>query len=274
MSDDHGLQHDLRRLLDRRRMLILLGGGAAVAAIAAQGRPPRMPGAEADVTAIGPDGAECVKDPEETAGPYPADGSNRAHGTLANVLADSGIVRTDMRGDLKGTAAAPGVPLELTLALVDVGNACRPLAGYALYLWHCDAGGRYSLYDLAEQTYLRAVGVADARGEVTFTTILPGCYRGRYPHMHFEVYPSLAKATDYRNRILTSQLAIPGDTCTAVYAGHAAYAASIGNFAASPLARDMIFADNTAKQLAAQTPRLTGNPDTGYKGRVTIGVKT
>jgi protocatechuate 3,4-dioxygenase beta subunit len=33
---------------------------------------------------------------------------------------------------------------------------------------------------------------ADADGNLAFTTVFPGCYDGRMPHVHFEVYRSLA----------------------------------------------------------------------------------
>jgi protocatechuate 3,4-dioxygenase beta subunit len=230
--------------------------------------------AEAEVIGKSANGSECVAHPRETAGPFPADGSNRAHGTLANVLSDSGIVRQDMRTNLGNSGkAADGVALTLTVNLVDVGRSCAPLQDHAVYLWHCDAAGKYSIYELREATYLRAVSVSDARGQATFTTIVPGCYMGRFPHIHVEVYPSLGKATDYRNRVLTSQLAIPADVCKAVYNSAPAYKASIAAFARSPLERDGIFMDNTAKQLAAQTLAMTKEPDGSYRGSVTIGLQ-
>jgi protocatechuate 3,4-dioxygenase beta subunit len=269
---DFGLADDLR-LLGRRRALALMGSAGLLAALGACDGSP-FERAQADTIGTRADGSQCVADPSETPGPFPADGSNRAHGTLANVLQDSGVVRTDMRPSLEpGQAAAQGVSLELTLELVSVDAGCAPLVGYALYLWHCDAAGRYSIYDLPETTYLRAVGVSDAEGRVTFTTIFPGCYRGRFPHMHLEVYPSLAKATSYENRILTSQLAMPEALCRQVYAASPAYQDSGANFEHSPLPRDGIFADNTPRQLAAQTPSLAGDPSGGYRGRVLIGLK-
>ena len=61
----------------------------------------------------------------------------------------------------------------------------------AVYLWSCTPEGRYSLYSkgVTDQNYLRGVQAADADGWVTFTTIFPACYDGRWPHLHFEVYP-------------------------------------------------------------------------------------
>lgn len=273
--DDHdqGLPHDLRMLLKRRQVLTLMASAGAAGVLTSCGEV--FSKSEEEVTATGPDGVQCVADPAETAGPFPADGSNQAHATLANVLDDSGILRRDIRPDIDGgpETSAPGVRLDLTARLVNVSEACAPVKGYAVYLWHCDAEGRYSLYNLPDTAYLRGVGVSDDRGSVNVTTIVPGCYRGRYPHIHFEVYPTLKQATDYRNRILTSQLAIPAAVCRSVYQGDANYPASLANFAVSPLERDGIFADNTPRQLAAQTLAMTGSPDTGYKGEVTIGLK-
>lgn len=274
-DDDHdlGLAHDLGALLARRRVLALIGSAGAAALLGSCGQDPILGRAEAEVVGKAADGSQCVVHPRETAGPFPADGSNRAHGTLANVLADSGIVRADMRPSLDADRpVAAGTPLALTLTLVDVARGCAPLAGHAIYLWHCDAEGRYSVYDLPDASYLRAVGVTDTAGTATFTTIFPGCYRGRFPHMHFEVYPSLAKATSYENRILTSQLAMPEKACSAIYAGDPVYAASVANFADSPLSRDGIFADNTPLQLAAQTVAVEAAGAGGYRGTATIGI--
>ena len=269
---DEGLQHDLMAVLSRRRALNLLMSLGAVPFIAACDGP-AMSQPEQDRSAMGPDGAVCVKHPEETAGPFPADGSNRAHGTLANVLEHSGIVREDMRSSLGNAASvAEGVVFDLEITLQDVSSACAPLAGYAVYLWHCDAAGQYSIYNVKAESYLRAVGVTDDQGRLKFRTIFPGCYRGRYPHMHFEVYPNLQAATDYRNRLLTSQLAMPAEECRQVYASVASYRESVAAFEKVSLERDGIFRDNTPAQLTAQTPVIDGDVRSGFKGRVTIGL--
>jgi len=140
-----------------------------------------------------------------------------------------------------------------------------------VYLWHCDAAGKYSIYNI-DETYLRAVGVSDNNGQLKFRTIIPGCYRGRHPHMHFEIYRSLEAATDFRNRLLTSQIAIPEDVCRKVYTSIATYGDSIAAFEGVSLTRDGIFSDNTPAQLKAQTPIIDGDIASGLKGRITIGV--
>ena len=216
----------------------------------------------------------CTADPTETAGPYPADGTNTANGTLSNVLTQSGIIRSDIRssfGSLSGTAA--GLPLTLTITLANSSAACAPLAGYAIYLWHCNALGQYSLYDLPAVNYLRGVQVTDANGQVTFQTIFPACYSGRYPHMHFEVFQSTSTASSGRSALLTSQMAMPRDIASAVYAANSSvYSQSTARLAQVTIASDNVFGDNTAAQIAAQTPSLTGSATTGYTGNITVGL--
>ena len=85
-----------------------------------------------------------------------------------------------------------------------------------MYLWHCDREGRYSLYSqgVEDQNYLRGVQAAGDDGIVTFTSVFPACYQGRWPHIHFEVYPTLEAASDAANKIATSQVALPEDVST------------------------------------------------------------
>lgn len=244
-------------IMHRRRMLGLLAGGAT------------MLGARA---ALGAD-ASCLILPEETNGPYPADGSNTANGSLANVLIDSGLVRSDITksfGDYSGTAE--GVPFELEITLQDASNNCAPLPGYVIYVWHCTADGEYSVYTRTDENYLRGAQVADENGKVTFKTIYPGAYRGRLPHIHFEIYPSLEKATSYDNRVLCSQIAFPHDLCANVYNSVDLYADSIAPFEEMTLENDNVFGDNTDEELAAQTPDITGSIEDGFKGTLNIAM--
>jgi len=278
-------KRDLIRLEDRRRALMLLGGACVIGlsgcsrelATTQNGQrrgPP--PGEMApmrsypDVTAIAADGTTCVAFPGETEGPYPADG--RGRGTVTSVLGGAALQRTDIRtsfGNFSG--AAQGLPLQLTLTVVDVDNGCAPLEGRAVYLWHCNAAGQYSLYDLPQQNYLRGLQVSDAQGRVTFTTIYPGCYDGRFPHIHFEVFESAARATHGREATLTSQLALPAETDAQVYA-LAQYQGSSANLARVSLERDNVFGDNTAAQVAAQMLRMSGSPNAGYRALATVGL--
>jgi protocatechuate 3,4-dioxygenase beta subunit len=194
---------------------------------------------------------------------------------VSNVLQTSGVVRSDIRssfGSASGTAG--GVPMTLKLSMVNSNNSCAALSGYAVYLWHCTREGLYSLYSggVQNENYLRGVQVTDANGEVTFTTVFPGCYAGRYPHIHFEIYPSLAMATLYTNRILTSQIALPRDVCNSVYAGASGYTQSVSNLSGVTITNDNVFGDNTTAQIAQMTAAVTGSVSAGFSGTVLVGV--
>jgi protocatechuate 3,4-dioxygenase beta subunit len=266
---DQGLPFDLETLLDRRRMLKLvgaasLGAGLLLAGCGTSSKSSGATAASGASTGAGTGAAGCAPIPEETAGPYPADGTNGP-----DVLNQSGIIRRDIPssfGEFSGTAA--GVPLTISLTVEDTANGCAPLANAAVYLWHCDRDGNYSLYGLADQNYLRGVQEADADGIVTFTSIYPGCYAGRWPHVHFEVYQSLAAATDAAKRIATSQVALPKTTCTAVYAT-AGYEQSADNLGQVSLASDNVFGDDGGVR---ELGRVTGSIDAGLTVELAVPV--
>jgi protocatechuate 3,4-dioxygenase beta subunit len=148
-------------------------------------------------------------------------------------------------------------------------SSCAPLAGQAVYIWHCDRPGRYSLYSsgVTNQNYLRGVQAADASGRVTFTSIFPGCYAGRWPHIHFEVYPSLSAATSVANKSATSQIALPKEACDAVYAT-SGYEASVTNLSRVSLASDNVFSDGASLELAT----MSGSVGGGYAAAWTVAV--
>ena len=120
--------------------------------------------------------------------------------------------------------------MTLELTITDLADGGTPFAGVAVYVWHCTREGGYSLYSegVEDQNYLRGVQIADATGRVAFTSIFPACYSGRWPHIHFEVYPDQASITDAANAIATSQVALPQDVCELVYA-QPGYEASVAN---------------------------------------------
>ena len=159
------------------------------------------------------------------------------------------------------------MPITLHLTVLDSSKGCAPLAGGAVYAWHADRDGHYSMYTAAEANYLRGVGEADDTGTVTFQSIFPGCYDGRWPHIHFEVYPSLDDALSASNTIVTSQLALPQDVCEVAYVA-AGYEASISNLSRTSLATDMVFRDGVDQQLAT----VTGDISTGFTVELTLTV--
>lgn len=283
---DRGLVYDLSTLIDRRQVLKLAGFTTISAGLmsitgcvpGASGSPPASTAAStatasttAAATASAVAGAStdatCEVIPEETSGPFPGDGSNGP-----NVLAQSGIVREDITSSFgSSTTKATGVPLTIKLTIQDAANGCAPLTGAAVYLWHCDQGGNYSLYSqaAANENYLRGVQAADGSGVVTFQSIFPAAYQGRWPHIHFEVYTDLEAATDEANKIATSQVALPKDACDRVYAT-AGYERSLRTMSQVSLSSDNVFGeDNGVQQLGT----ITGDATTGMTVALVVPVR-
>ncbi|WP_350275933.1 intradiol ring-cleavage dioxygenase [Kribbella sp. HUAS MG21] len=272
-NHDRGLEYDLATLHRRRFLgLFTAAGLAAVAGCTtddtASTTTPSSTSTSAtpSATATSSSGTTDVDEiPQETGGPYPGDGSNGP-----NVLTQSGIVRSDITksfGSASGVAA--GVPLTVQLTILDAGED-KPIEGAAVYLWHCDAEGRYSLYSdgVTNENYLRGVQAADGSGKVTFTTIFPAAYSGRWPHIHFEVYSSLAESTKAGQITRTSQLALPKDVCSTVYATDG-YDGSAENLSRTSLEDDNVFGDDDGVQ---QLATVTGDTGSGYVATLTVGV--
>lgn len=262
---DQGLTFDVATLLSRRNVLRALGLGATAVGLTACG----FNGSTSPSTSSASSGSSANAEiPDETAGPYPGDGSNGP-----DVLEQSGIVRSDIRssfGDASGTAA--GVPLTVELVIKDLAKDAAAFAGVAVYVWHCNREGGYSLYSdgITTENYLRGVQIADDTGKVSFTSIFPACYTGRWPHIHFEVYPDQASITDSTKAIATSQLALPKDVCDTVYATKG-YSASVANLAQVSLADDNVFGDDDG---ATQLGTVTGSVKDGYAVTLDVDVDT
>ncbi|WBU37887.1 intradiol ring-cleavage dioxygenase [Homoserinibacter sp. YIM 151385] len=270
-EEDRGLVYDVRTLVDRRRALGLFGAVSATALLAACGvAPSTTDGGSGSGSASGSgsgsaSGSTGDEVPDETAGPYPADGSNGV-----DVLDDSGIVRRDIRSSFgSSTTTAEGVPLQIELTVRDAASG-DALAGAAVYLWHCDRDGNYSLYSpgIEDENYLRGVQSLDENGTATFTSIFPACYSGRWPHIHFEVYADADSAVSDGPIVKTSQIALPKEACAAVYAT-SGYEQSVRNLAQVSLASDNVFGDDGGiHQLAS----MSGSVAAGYRAALTIGV--
>ena len=266
---DLGLAHDLN-VLSRRRIFQLAGvaGASALVAACAGGTSKQASRSASTTTTAGTaDAASCTAAaPAETAGPYPGDGSNGP-----NVLIESGVIRSDIRPSF-GTysGVAEGVPTTINLTLKDTTKNCAAGTGMAVYIWHCDRAGDYSLYsqDAIDQNYLRGVQVADQNGRVSFTSIFPACYAGRWPHIHFEVFDSLESAVAGDNARLTSQIALPEQACQTVYGYDSGYSASVQNMSQLTLSTDNVFGDGWDAELAS----VTGDPASGMTIALTIGV--
>lgn len=254
-THDLGFSHDLPNMIGRRRVMTLLAG-AGVASLSGL---PAIAG-------------ECVALPWETAGPYPGDGSNTKAGQTVNALTQEGIIRNDLRTSFAGMdPVAEGLQLDVEITLENA-EGCVPLSDYAIYAWHCDATGLYSLYDTTDANYLRGVGVSDTEGKVRFTTIVPGCYDGRWPHVHFEIFENVDAAVSGEASLLTAQFALPEAQCAAVYAANPIYSNGIRNLGRISIASDNVFRDNTEAQIEQQMLKMTGDPATGYTGTVTVPI--
>lgn len=193
--------------------------------------------------------ASCVLIPQETDGPYPL---------YDPILSNTAYVRQDI------TEGRAGVPLRLAITLTNVNDACRPLTGTELYIWHCDKDGLYSGYNqpggnTVGQTFLRGLQTTDANGKVAFTTIFPGWYAGRITHIHLRAYVGAAARA-------TTQFAFPSDIVAAVYAS-ALYTKG-PNTSVSGFAQDGIFADGTTYQMLA----MSGSVATGYDASINVGI--
>jgi protocatechuate 3,4-dioxygenase beta subunit len=183
---------DLERTLTRRRALQLAGGlglAAVVPACATRGD-------GSSATAVSTDGAttvaapDCVLMPELTEGPY---------------YLDLDLVRGDI------AEGRPGLPFDLRVTVVDA-DACEPVEGAAVDVWHCDADGEYSGVQGAEgETFCRGVQMTDASGVAAFRTVFPGWYTGRAVHVHLKV-------TADGDQTHTGQLFFDPATTSAVYA--------------------------------------------------------
>ncbi len=268
--------------LSRRHAIRLIGGGAIGAAVVAG----CGGGADTAITTPTPSPTpaptptptptigSCTKVAEETAGPFPANGSNSNAGVSKNVLSDTRIFRTDIRADLDGSNIQPGTPLTITMTLLNVNGSCAKLAGYYVYLWHANATGSYSQYsgnnnggDFSARTFLRGVAQTDANGVVTFTTIFPGRYAGRATHMHFQVFPDSSPANGEQRA--TSQLAFPAaivDGSGSPYTNTTLYPSSASNNTRNE--NDNVFSDGTATEMLT----ITGNNSNGYAATITVAV--
>ncbi|MET0992686.1 MAG: dioxygenase, partial [Mycobacterium sp.] len=108
----------------------------------------------------------------------------------------------------------------------------------------------------------------DQDGRLSFTSIFPACYPGRWPHVHFEVFDSFESAVAGENARLTSQIALPEQACEAVYGYDTGYAASVQNMSGVTLSSDGVFGDGWDAELAS----VTGDPASGMMIALTIGI--
>ncbi|MFN8418854.1 MAG: intradiol ring-cleavage dioxygenase [Anaerolineae bacterium] len=183
--DEHDDDKPIGRVLTRREMLAFLGiGGTGAALFLGSGltklgaQATSTPTAAATSTAAATDFPSCVVRPALTEGPYFVDGQ---------------LDRSDIRIEPSDGSVKEGTPLRIVFIVSDVStNACVPLKGAQVDIWHCDAAGAYSGvndpgFDTAGQKWLRGYQITDEDGMAEFQTIYPGWYSGRAVHIHFKI---------------------------------------------------------------------------------------
>ena len=264
---DRGLEFDVRTLMARRSALGLLSGAGLLALVGcsdgSSGSTARPPGPRRPRHSVGDeqrDGSATASAtavdtvvPDETAGPYPGDGSNGA-----DVLDDSGIVRQDITSSFgTSTTTAAGVPLTLNLTVLDSSSGYAALAGVAVYAWHADAQGRYSMYSqgVENENYLRGVQPTDDAGHGELHHGLPGLLRRAVAAHPLRGLPQHRRGDERRaDRQDEPDRPARRPPATPSYADGATYASSASNLARTSLTRDMVFGDDGGiHQLATVT---------------------
>ncbi len=201
----------------------------------------------------------CVVSAQETQGPYP----------LSIVLDNPNMVRRDI------TEGKSGIPLTLTLKVVDYDNGCAPLAGAAVYIWHCDASGAYSGYNVTQngnhegETFLRGIQLTNAEGKVTFRTIFPGWYTGRYTHIHIQVFAPNTTLSSSGAALATTQLTFPASVIQSVYNVSTLYPNG-QNTSVTSWSADQVFGNGIGSELAA----TSGQISKGLAAGLVIGMST
>jgi protocatechuate 3,4-dioxygenase beta subunit len=183
----------------------------------------------------------CTTTPSETEGPFPT-------------KTPSSFVTNNITGD------RTGVPLTIKITINNKNGSCAALSGVIVDIWHCDKDGNYSEYggsgmqsvNYTTVNFLRGRQVTDANGLVSFTSIFPGWYSGRAPHVHIHVYDASG------NSLLVTQIAFPADVCNTVYTTATNYYTRGTQDTSNT--QDNVFSDTLASELAT----VTGSVANGY----------
>jgi protocatechuate 3,4-dioxygenase beta subunit len=192
-------------------------------------------------TGTGTGSGTCTVSPTETAGPFPT-------------KTPSSLVSSNIVSD------RTGIPLSIKLTINNANNSCAALAGAIVDIWHCDAAGNYSEYggtgmqstNYTSVHFLRGRQTTDANGLVTFTSIFPGWYSGRAPHIHVHVYSASGTS------LMITQIAFPTDICNTVYTTATTYYTKGTQDTSN--SSDNVFSDSLANELAS----VSGSVAAGY----------
>ncbi|QJW89993.1 intradiol ring-cleavage dioxygenase [Spirosoma taeanense] len=199
----------------------------------------------------GSSSSDCTVTASETEGPFPT-------------KVPANFVRKDIRDD------RTGIPLAITITIKNANSSCAALAGALVDIWHCDKDGYYSEYggsgmqsvNLTSVDFLRGRQTTNADGSVSFTSIFPGWYSGRAPHIHVHVYNASGKS------LLVTQIAFPYDITNTVYTTGQSYGYTKGA-QDTKNERDNVFGDGYTNELGT----VSGSNSAGYALTHTIVVK-
>ncbi len=193
--------------------------------------------------------SSCSVTNSETEGPFPT--KSPADYAINNIVSD----RT-------------GTPLTVKVYIRNVNASCAIIKDAIVDIWHCDAAGNYSEYggtgmqstNYTTVHFLRGRQVTDANGQAAWTSIFPGWYSGRAPHIHVHVYNSAGKS------LLVTQIAFPQDICNTVYAQGAYKSHGLQD---TTNATDNVFGDGVTNEMST----VTGSVSAGYVLTHTVYVK-
>lgn len=185
---------------------------------------------------------DCTVSPVETEGPFPTKTPSSL--VSSNIISD----RT-------------GVPITIKITVNNSNNSCAALEGAIVDIWHCDKDGYYSEYggsgmqqaNYTSVHFLRGRQTTDASGLVTFTSVFPGWYSGRAPHIHVHIYDKNGSS------LLITQIAFPTDVCNTVYTTATDFYTRGTQDTSN--SGDNVFADSLASELAS----VSGNITDGYE---------
>lgn len=144
-------------------------------------------------------------------------------------------IKSPFRSDIR--EGREGKILNLRFEVLDY-PSCNPIENAIVEIWHCDAHGNYggytegiahNIWETAKQLefgakdhiepstevlFLRGFQKTDSLGRAEFTTIVPGWYDPRIPHIHYKIIlgneehltSELYFDEDFYNEIFTSML--------------------------------------------------------------------
>ena len=191
----------------------------------------------------------CTVTNSETIGPFPNKDA-------------SSLVMANIKGDRSGVA------MSMEISIKNVNTGCTALQNVLVDVWHCDAQGNYSQYggtqmqstNYSNVNWLRGRQTTNSEGIVGFSTVFPGWYGGRAPHVHVHVYTAAGRS------LLVTQIAFPKTICDNVYTIATDYKSK--GLQDTTNERDNVFGDGFANEMAT----ISGSITEGYALKHTIVV--